>query len=205
MNTVSTEHKRVDIRRNDTVKVITGSKTLCTGTLSLGHASCVLSSATLLAPGSYSVKASYPGSTGFTASTSAAATFKVTKEATKSAVGLSATTITSGKEKSLVVTVTVTAQYAGTAAGTITITAGRVTLCKNKALTKGKATCSPASNTTLPVGSYNVTAAYSGNADFAASTSPARSLKVSKPAKATSTAVETAALLDHLEADLRTW
>jgi hypothetical protein len=188
-----------------TVKVVSGSRTLCTGTLAAGRTSCVLSSATLLAPGSYSVKASYPGSTGFTASTSAAVTFKVTKEATKSAVALSATTITSGKEKRLVVTATVTAQYAGTAAGTITITAGRVTLCKNKALTKGKATCSPASNTTLPVGSYNVIAAYSGNADFAASTSPAKSLKVSKPAKATITAVEAAALLDHLEADLRTW
>ena len=188
-----------------TVKVVSGSRTLCTGTLAAGRTSCVLSSATLLAPGSYSVKASYPGSTGFTASTSAAVTFKVTKEATKSAVALSATTITSGKEKRLVVTATVTAQYAGTAAGTITITAGRVTLCKNKALTKGKATCSPASNTTLPVGSYNVIAAYSGNVDFAASTSPAKSLKVSKPAKATITAVEAAALLDHLEADLRTW
>jgi len=168
------------------VTVAAGTRTLCTGTLSAGVATCTPGSATLLAPGSYSVTASYPGSSGFTGSKSAAATLKVTRETTKAALSLSASSVTYGHEKSLVVTVTVAAQYAGTPAGTVTITAGHVTLCKNKVLTRGKATCSPASGTTLTAGTYSVVASYSGNADFAASTSPAKILKVVKATAITS-------------------
>jgi hypothetical protein len=72
----------------------------------------------------------------------------------------------------------VTAQYSGTPAGTVTITAGKVTICTGKALTKGKATCSPAGNTTLPKGTSSLVATYSGNVDFATSKSAAQSIKV---------------------------
>lgn len=129
---------------------------------------------TALEIGSYTVTASYSGSGAFDTSVSAKITWKVTKETAKAALAVNLTTVTYGKEKTLVVTVTVTAQYSGTPAGTVTVKAGSVTLCKNVTLAKGKATCSPVSSTTLPVGSYSITAAYPGNSDYTAGTSPLR-------------------------------
>jgi hypothetical protein len=167
---------------NGTVTVAEGSKVLCTRTLASGQAACTLSSPTLLAPGTFRVTAAYAGSSSFTASTSAAATLAVVKEPVKATLAVSASSVTYGKEKRLTLTVAVTAQYSGTPAGTVTITAGRVTICKNKALTRGRMTCSLATNTTLPAGRYTLVAKYSGNADFAAATSPSKSLRVVKAA-----------------------
>ncbi len=162
-----------------TVKVTEGKTTLCSGTLSKDKATCTVGSATTLAPGSYSVSATYAGNATLATSTSAATTAKVTKEATTAKLALSASSATDGHEKSLVFTVTVTAQYGGTPVGTITITAGKTTVCKNKSLSKGKITCTLASNTTLGAGTYTVTASYAGNADYVASSS-SKSLKVIK-------------------------
>ncbi len=75
---------------------------------------------------------------------------------------------------------TVKPKFSGTPGGTITITAGTHTVCKNAKLISGKAKCSPASNTSLPAGTYHVVAAYSGSADFASSKSGAVTLKVTK-------------------------
>jgi hypothetical protein len=163
-----------------TVKVVKGSTTLCSGTLSKDKVTCTLGSATTLAPGTYSLTATYAGNNTLAASNSAAVTLKVTKEATTAKLTISASSVTDGHEKSLVFTVTVTAQYSGTPAGTITITAGKTTVCKNVTLSKGKITCSPASNTTLSADTYSVVATYSGNTDFAASSSAAKPLKVIK-------------------------
>ena len=52
--------------------------------------------------------------------------------------------------------------------GTVTFTDGATTICSAVPLAAGTATCSPAK---LPVGSYSLTAQYSGGAGFAASTS----------------------------------
>ena len=161
-----------------TVTVSAGTKALCTGTLASGKATCVPTSAILLAPGSYGLTAAYAGNGSFAASKSPAVPLKVTKEATKTTLAVSTSAPRFGHEKSLVVTVTVTAQYSGTPAGTVTITAGKVTICRGKALSKGKATCSPPGNTTLPKGTSSLVASYSGNADFAASKSTAKSIRV---------------------------
>jgi hypothetical protein len=76
--------------------------------------------------------------------------------------------------------------YPGTTVtGTITITAGRVTLCRGKALSRGQATCSPAAGTTLPKGTYSIVATYSGNADYATSTSSAKPVRVDSTTGAT--------------------
>jgi hypothetical protein len=48
--------------------------------------------------------------------------------------------------------------------GKASISDGKKTVCTIK-LTSGKGSCSPPSNTTIPVGKYQVTAAYSGNLD----------------------------------------
>jgi hypothetical protein len=161
------------------VTVAGNGKTLCTATLSRGAVTCSPGSTTLLAPGSYHVTASYGGSTTYDTATSSATTLTVDKETTKTKLATNASSVSYGKEKTLVVTVTVTPQYPGTTvAGTVTITASRVTLCKGKALTRGKATCSPAARTTLPKGTYSLIATYSGNADYAASKSSAKSVKV---------------------------
>jgi hypothetical protein len=199
--TVAASHGTAD----GSVRVLAGIRLLCAATLAAGHATCKFPSATELAPGTHSVKANYRGSTGFTGSTSAAATLKVTKETAKPAVTLSAATITYGKEKSLIVTATVTAQYAGIPTGTVTITAGRMIICKGRTLAKGRATCSPASNTKLPAGSYRVVASYSGSADFAASTSGAKVLRVVKHGKAISIPATPATFVNSLLAYLRTW
>jgi hypothetical protein len=168
-----------------TVTVAAGTRKLCSAMLASGQAKCTPSSATELAPGTYKVTAAYPGSSAFTASTSPAATLKIVKEPTKATLALSAPSVTYGKEKSLTVTVAVTSQYTGTPAGTVTITAGSVTLCNKKPLaSNGKATCSPATSTTLRVGTYSLVATYTGNADYAAATSPSKSLKVIKAATA---------------------
>jgi hypothetical protein len=167
-----------------TVTVAVGRTTLCTGTLSRGKATCSERSWTALAPGTYSVIASYAGSAEFSASHSAGLTWKVVKEGTRSALTASTSSVTYGHEKSLVVTVAVSPQYTGAPAGTVTITAGRITLCAKRALVKGKASCSPASAVGLPVGTYAIVATYSGNADFAGSKSNTKTVKVVKAAKA---------------------
>jgi hypothetical protein len=165
-----------------TVTVKTGATTLCTATLSGGTATCSPNSATVLAPGSDSVTAAYSGSTDFGGSVSAASTLKIAKASTRSTLSLSTSSATYGHEKALVVTVKVSPQYAGTPGGTVTVKAGRVTIC-SKALSRGKASCSPRSGTALRVGKYQLVATYPGNADFSGSKSAARTLKVVKPAK----------------------
>jgi GDSL-like Lipase/Acylhydrolase family/Bacterial Ig-like domain (group 3)/Putative Ig domain len=160
-----------------TVTVRAGSATLCTGTLAHGAATCKPGSATILAPGTYRAVATYSGSSGFVTSTSSPVTLTVTKAPTVSTLSLSARSVRSGKEKTLVATVKVAPKYAGTPGGTITIMAGKTLLCRAK-LSKGRAKCSPSSGRTLRVGTYKVIAIYSGNADFAGSKSIAFTLRI---------------------------
>lgn len=130
---------------------------LCTATLSRSVATCAVRSATLLAPGTYTVTATYAGSPQDAGATAAAGHLTVTKEATRTTVTTSST----------LATATVTSRYSGTPAGTVTFTAGRMIICASRPLVKGKATCSPAGGR-LPRG---VVAAYSGNADYSPSKS----------------------------------
>jgi hypothetical protein len=178
-----------------TVTVKAGTTALCAATVSGGHATCSPRSATVLGAGAHSVTAAYSGNSAFGPSSSPAKTLTVVKAASRTVVTLSTATVAYGREKSLVITVTVSPQYAGTPTGTVTVKAGRTTLCTNKALSRGKATCSPGSATKLAAGTYSVTAAYSGSGAFGASTSAAKRLRVTRPAVAAISIFDRATLL----------
>jgi hypothetical protein len=98
---------------------------------------------------------------------------------TKTALFLSASSIKHGSEKKLKLSVKVTGQFSGHPAGTVTILAGKKTVCRAK-LVKGKGSCSPSSNTLLAPGTYSVVASFPGSKGSAASKSGAKMLVVKK-------------------------
>ena len=99
---------------------------------------------------------------------------------TSTTLKLSSSTVTSGHEKSLSLSVTVAARFGKTVpSGTVTISAGKKKVCSVK-LAKGKGKCSPSSNTLLPPGSYSLVAAYGGGKGLASSQSAAQKLTVKK-------------------------
>ena len=155
------------------------STTLCRATLSRGVATCSPGSATPLAPGTYAVTARYGGSTQYETAVSANGRLIVAKEPTTTRVTTNVSSVPYGREKTLVISATVTARYPGTTpAGKVTFAAGRVILCANKTLTRGKATCSPATGTKLRKGTYSITVTYSGNTDYGTSKSAPKSIRV---------------------------
>jgi arabinan endo-1,5-alpha-L-arabinosidase len=183
------------------LNVPTGSVIFYAGTTALGTASLSAVSgsevATLvttalttgITPTTYSITASYVASTYFLASTSSAVSVVIhpTPVVTNSALTLSSLgPIASGTQETI--SATVTAVSAGTAApgGTITFYDTNTTVTPNTVLTLGTATVTSGSSTTATasiatkqfnVGSTNsITAVYSGDAIYAASTSPATSL-----------------------------
>ncbi len=102
----------------------------------------------------------------------------VGKPGTKATLKLSKSSLTDGSEKSLKFSVTVTGRY-GTPTGTVTIKAGKKTICTAK-LSKGFGKCSPSSNTELGAGTYSIVASYGGNGTYAASKSKSSKLKIAK-------------------------
>jgi hypothetical protein len=134
---------------------------LCnSGAISGGTATCTYSN---LPAGTDTVTASYSGDANF-ATSSGIVNQTVNKPTTT-------TTVTSSLNPSslnqrVTFTATVTGQFGGTPTGTVTFTYGSTTLCNAVALSGGTASCAYSA---LPVGSDVVTAAYSGDANFAAS------------------------------------
>jgi len=96
---------------------------------------------------------------------------------TRTSLKLSATTVIYGHEKSLKFSVAVSALFGGHPTGKVYISDGKKLVCGVK-LVNGKGTCSPATNTAIPVGKYAVTASYTGN--FFSSRSAAVTLTVKK-------------------------
>jgi Bacterial Ig-like domain (group 3) len=76
------------------------------------------------------------------------------------------------------VSVTVSPQYGGTPAGTVTVTSGTATVC-TITLASGSGSCTLAA-TQFPPGTAQLTASYNGSTDFAGSASPAKTLTVVK-------------------------
>jgi hypothetical protein len=100
--------------------------------------------------------------------------------ATTTTLKPSSSSVTSGHEKSLVLSVTVAARSGKTVpSGTVKITAGKKTVCSVK-LSKGKGKCSPSSSTLLAPGTYSLTASYGGAKGLAASHSSGHKLTVKK-------------------------
>ena len=141
-----------------------GAATLCTA--SLPTASC--SSSTTLAAGSYPITATYPGDGNYTGST-ATTNLTVTKVATSFTASATPASVAFGVSSSL----GETGLPAG-AGGTITFMSGATLLC-----IATLPTTSCATSTTLPAGSYPVTATYSGDGNHFGSTATT-SLTVTK-------------------------
>jgi hypothetical protein len=81
---------------------------------------------------------------------------------TRTSLKLSAATVVYGHEKALKFSVAVGAVFGGRATGKVYVSDGRKTVCVVR-LVNGRGTCSPATNTAIPVGKYAVTASYTGN------------------------------------------
>jgi hypothetical protein len=150
-----------------TVTFLDGATTIGTGTLAAGTATFSTSS---LAVGPHTITAQYGGDANFATSTSPAVTQTVnsaSKATTATAVASSLNPSTSGT--SVTFTATVTSSTAGTITGTVTFLDGATSIGTGT-LAAGVATFSTSS---LAVGPHTITAQYGGDANFAASTSPA--------------------------------
>jgi hypothetical protein len=155
----------------DVVTFMNGTKALGTGKLSGGVATLTT---TTIAAGTDSITAIYGGNASFAGSSSAAIGIKVTKATSTTKLAASAPTVVYGK--SVTLTATVTGQYGGTATGTATFYHGTTKL-GTASLSAGAAKLAV---TTLPAGTDSVTASYSGDGNYAASTSTAISIVVNK-------------------------
>jgi len=162
----------------------TGTVAFFDGGLSLGSANLSSGSAQLtlasLSPGSHSITAKYNGDSSFAASTSAALT------QTLSQAG-SSTTLTSSANPSafgqaITFTAAIQTVYGGTATGTVTFLDGTASL--GTVSVSGNA--AQISLSGLALGSHSITAKYSGNSNFTASTSAAVTQSVTQAATATS-------------------
>jgi hypothetical protein len=147
----------------------TGTVTFKDGTTTMGSAALSGGQATFststLSIGSHSIAAVYGGDANFTGSTSAIFTQTIS-------AGASTTTVTSSVNptvfgQSVTFTAMVTGSGSGTPTGTVTFLEGIVTLGTGM-LAGGKATLTKSN---LAVANHSVTAAYSGDANFASSTS----------------------------------
>ncbi len=164
------------------------------GTVSFYDGAALLGSATLngsgvasfataaLGTGSHSMSARYNVSTDHDASTSPPVTFSVGKGATATAVASSVPSSVTGQGVSFTATVSATAPAAGTPTGTVTFTIDG-TPQPPATLANGVATLARAD---LAVGGHAVTAAYSADGNFNASTSAALTQTVGKGSTTTS-------------------
>jgi len=160
------------------VTVKESTTTLCTITLSAAKGSCTLSS-TKLPAGTYSLLATYNGSTNFAGSTSAKGTLTVAKATSKTALKLSTAKVTYGDEQVEHLSVAVSPQFAGsTPTGTVTVKESTTTLC-TITLSAAKGSCTLSSKK-LPAGTYSLVATYNGSTNFAGSTSAKETLTVVK-------------------------
>ncbi len=155
-----------------TVTFLDGTAVIGTGTLSMGHATLMIST---LTAGNHMITARYEGDTNFITSTSTVFTQTVNQAGTT-------TTLASTPNPSTInQMVTFTATVTGT--GTSQFPTGMVmflegtTVLGTGTLSMGRATFMTA---TLPAGAHMITAHYAGDANFTASTSGALTQTVNK-------------------------
>ena len=161
-----------------TVTFKEGATTLGTGTLSGGAATFTTSGLIL---GGHLITAVYGGDGNFTSSTSSALTQTVNKAATATAVSSSLNPSVFGQSVTFTATVAAVAPGAGTATGTVTFKDGAA-IIGTGTLSGGTASYSTA---TLLAGSRSITAVYSSDGNFTASTSSALTQTVNQSATAT--------------------
>ena len=153
-----------------------GSTTLGTGTLnSTGQATFAT---TTLAVGSHTITAVYGGDPNFSGSTSAALAQTVSKDGSTAAITSSASPSVLNQSVSFTVTVSAAAPGSGTPTGTVQFSIDGSKFGSAVALAGGSATSTSIS--TLKLGNHTITASYSGDGNFTASTAPSFTQVVSK-------------------------
>jgi hypothetical protein len=163
----------------------TGNVTFFDGAISLGSVNLSGSSAQLslasLSLGSHSITAKYNGDSNYTASTSAAVTQSVSQSGSSTALVSNANPSSYGQ--AVTFTATVQPSYSGTPSGNVTFSDGSNSL--GSISLSGASAQLTLSNFSL--GSHSITAKYSGDSNFTASTSAPVAQTVNQAA--TSTAV----------------
>jgi hypothetical protein len=149
---------------------------------STGTAVCQV---TYAGSGSHSITAGYSGDALFAPGTSAALTQTVSQASTATTVTSSANPSVSGQSVTFTATVSPVSPGAGTPTGTVTFSDGGTLLGAEGLNGSGTATFT---TTALAAGDHEITAAYGGDANFAASTSAALTQTVSKIVTATTVA-----------------
>src|SRR5712692_5387718 len=159
-----------------TVTFKDGSATItCNGgsqTVSSGQATCTTTS---LSGGAHNtITAVYSGDGNFSTSTSANLSQTVSKAPTTTAVTSSVNPSLSGQSVTFTATISVTAPGSGTPTGTVQFKNGASNLgtAQNVSTTNGVTTAT-FNTSALAVGSYSITAVYSSDTNFGASTSSA--------------------------------
>jgi hypothetical protein len=150
----------------------TGTITFLDGSIPLGTAAVSSNAAQLslssLSLGSHSVTAKYSGDNNFTASTSTALTQTINQASTTTTVASNLNPATYGQ--SITFTVTVQPSAGGTPTGTVGLMDGATSLA-NSTLSGGGSVQLTVGG--LSAGAHSITAVYSGDANFTASTSAA--------------------------------
>ena len=150
-----------NVTPSGTVTFLDGTTLLGTATLNAGSASI---STSTLAPGLHTIAADYNGDAEFLATTSST-TETVSETSTTTAVAAAPTASVFGQNVTLTATVSVVAPGTGTPTGAITFLDGSATLGTVN-LSNGSASLSTSA---LTVANHTITASYSGDGNFGAS------------------------------------
>jgi len=160
----------------ETVTFMSGTTSLGTAALSSGVASLT---STALPTGTDSITAVYGGDLNFISSTSTVASQVVDQASTSTTLKSSLNPSNFGQSVNL--TAAVSGQFGGVATGTVMFSNGSTSL-GTVSLSGGSAVLA---TTTLPVGTNSITAVYTGDSNFAGSTSTAVSQTVTKASSTT--------------------
>ncbi|MGP0069832.1 MAG: beta strand repeat-containing protein [Isosphaeraceae bacterium] len=168
-----------------TVTFLDGTTPLGTGTLDdTGTASFTSST---LAVGSHSITAVYGGDPNFIGSTSTAIVQSVTQDGSTAVMTSSANPSILNQSISFTVTVSAAAPGSGTPTGTVQFSIDGTKFGSAVTLVDGTATSGSIS--TLKLGNHTITASYSGDGSFTASTAPSLTQVVNKDNTTTNLAV----------------
>jgi hypothetical protein len=136
-----------------------------------------------LSVGTHSITAVYSGDTNFTGSTGSLPTQTVNQASSSTAVASDTSPSVFGQAVTFTATVSAVAPGSGTATGTVQFMDGGVNLGAPVTLTGGPATFTTAS---LSVGTHSISAVYSGDTNFTASTGSLQGLTVNRASSAIS-------------------
>jgi hypothetical protein len=167
-----------------TVSFLDGGTVL--GTATLNQSGTATLSVTTLAAGNHALDAVYAGDALDAGSTSTPVTESIQPIPTTSHLGLSASNVLTGQPLTLIAAVT--SSYAAPFTGTVSFNTGSTVLGQSSVNSSGSATLAPV----LAVGTYSITASYSGDAYNAPSTSAPVTVTVGQAADFSMTLSSTA-------------